>query len=511
MISTNTNAQHAMSDKLQPTVVVSLCNHDVVVNVGDEKVCLYTEAKLWLLRLFGPNNLKLKPSAVLYEAAKILSKTTIPGVFWQLRYEKMLATGRTDDSLLADLTKVSTHLFSSPTSVQAVERHEFVNALQVIEKRGIPVDGDLLQRLRSNKSLITSALCANLDATCPFSRHGKIDTILLSKFILNYCLSWPVTDAGHLKDDVDTLEEMALSVPCLQAFVPNYKLLKSLQREKLELGADNRVRCPARPFATKTGRNAPSSNAYILSLSKHYRSLIQPASGRALAVIDFCSQDIGIAAALSGDANLLEDYFAEDVYISFLVRSGQLQLGASKSSHPLERSIAKVVMLGLGYGMTSYGVARRLKITKQEANHLIEAHQKRYPTLWKWQENIIETAYSDGLISTQSGWSMYVDKTTKDSALRNWPIQAAGAEILRQAVLLCQQSGVEIIATNHDALMVESDLNSIERIAKLTSRCMADASKMLIGVALKSESSICKFPEHLYPQQRAELEQLLSI
>ena len=493
--------------------VQTICNDKQRIGLPDKiagvSFCLLTEIKL-LLNGVIPGILSLNDTKIITTAQHYWLGYSAVERFVEIQLTEA-TTGIVREAVVSrQLAKVYQDIKTCIDDESSRQRKAFNDALQVIEKRGIPLDGELLQRLRRNKNSITSALCALLDATCPFSRRGKIDTIFLSKFIKQHNLLWPVTKDGRLKIDVDTLEEMALSVPCLRAFVPNYKLLKSLMREKLELGADNRVRCPARPFATKTGRNAPSSNAYILSLSKHYRSLIQPAPGRALAVIDFCSQDIGIAAALSGDANLLEDYLAEDVYISFLVRSGRLPMGASKASHPLEREIAKVVMLGLVYGMTPYGVACRLKITEQEANHLIEAHQQRYSTLWQWQNNIIDTAPAHGLICSQSGWSMRVDKSTKKTTLKNWPIQATGADILRQAVLLCQQSGVEVIATDHDALMVESDLNSIERIAKQTSRCMADASKMVIGVALKTESSICKFPNSLYPQQRAELEQLLN-
>ena len=113
MTSTTANIPQTMADKLQPEVEVLVCGQDVVVNVGDDTLCLYTEAKLWLLSHFGPDILKLKPSAVLYEATKILSKTHTPGVFWQYRYEQMLATGRADDALLLDLPKGSIHLSSS--------------------------------------------------------------------------------------------------------------------------------------------------------------------------------------------------------------------------------------------------------------------------------------------------------------------------------------------------------------------------------------------------------------
>lgn len=511
MLPITANKQPRTPVELSPNVVVKLYGSNVDITVDGHEICIITEVKLWLLNQFGPEKIKLTPSELLHEAVIKLVKTTIPGVFWKYRYEQMLATGQADIALYADLTKLAETLVCGSSIERAVERNKFITALKMIERRGIPVDGDLLKRLRNAKNTIISALCAQLDASCPFSQQGKIDTDLLLKFINNNNLPWPVAEKGQPAKDINTLEEMALALPCLRVFIPIFKLFKAVKQEKLELGMDGRVRCPARSFATKTGRNAPSSNAYILSLSKYYRSLIQPAPGKALAVIDYCSQDIGIAAAMSGDTTLLADYFSEDIYLRFMVQAGLAPEGATKATHSFERDIGKVVMLGVAYGMKAYGVAHRLNLSQREATNLILAHQRRYPRFWAWQGHIVETAASAGLISTQSGWCMRVDDNTKESTLKNWPIQATGADILRKAVLLCQQAGVQVIATNHDALMIESDLTSIERITQQTEQCMAIASEVVIGIALKTESSICKFPDHLYPQQRAELMQLLKL
>lgn len=505
------NKQPTTPDELSPKVIVRLSGANVIVTVDGHEICIYTEAKRWLLNQFGPDKLKLVPSEMLYETAKILFKTTIPGAFWKYRYEHMLASGQADTTLLDDLNKLAETLMCGSSLERAVERQKFITASKIIEQHGIPVDGSLLQRIRSEKDNIMSALIARIDISSPFAKQGGVNKTLLLKYIKSHNVTWPKTKTGQLATDIETLEEMALVVPCLRVFITICKLLKALKQEQLELGTDNRVRCAARPFSTKTGRNAPSSNANILSLSRLYRSLIQPAPGQALAEVDFCSQDIGIAAALSGDTALLADYYADDIYLRFMIRAGLVPEDANKATHPLERNIAKVVMLGVCYGMTAYGVACRLNLSKSEANNLIIAHQQRYPTLWNWQSRIVKNAYADGLVTSQSGWMMRVDDTTKDTTLKNWPIQAAGADILRKAALLCQQAGVHVIATNHDALMIESDLTSIERITQQTEQCMAIASEMVIGVALKTESSICKFPDYLYPQQREELMQLLQL
>ena len=71
----------------------------------------------------------------------------------------------------------------------------------------------------------------------------------------------------------------------------------------------------------------------------------------ALAYVDFSSQEMGIAAALSGDAALLEAYRSGDVYLSFAKQAGLAPPDATKASHGEVRDRCKAVVLGTLYGM----------------------------------------------------------------------------------------------------------------------------------------------------------------
>ena len=104
------------------------------------------------------------------------------------------------------------------------------------------------------------------------------------------------------------------------------------------------------PFAAKTGRNQPSSNAFIFGQSVRLRGLIKPAEGMAVAYIDWSAQEIAIAAALSGDANLWQAHRSGDPYIDFAIRAG-LVPNDDQQSHRRERSL-QAALLGIGYGMT---------------------------------------------------------------------------------------------------------------------------------------------------------------
>ena len=103
--------------------------------------------------------------------------------------------------------------------------------------------------------------------------------------------------------------------------------------------------------ARGTGRNQPSTTRFIFGLPAWARSLIKPEPETALAYLDFSSQEIAIAACLSGDDALWQAYASGDPYIQFAIDAGLAPVGATKESHKAERDASKVIMLGVQYGM----------------------------------------------------------------------------------------------------------------------------------------------------------------
>ena len=75
--------------------------------------------------------------------------------------------------------------------------------------------------------------------------------------------------------------------------------LANLRLTGLQVGADGRNRCLLSPFRAVTGRNQPSNAKFIFGPARWMRGLIQPPDGWGLAYVDFASQEIAAAAALS--------------------------------------------------------------------------------------------------------------------------------------------------------------------------------------------------------------------
>jgi DNA polymerase I-like protein with 3'-5' exonuclease and polymerase domains len=81
------------------------------------------------------------------------------------------------------------------------------------------------------------------------------------------------------------------------------------------------------------------------------RGLILPEEGCGLAYIDWEQQEFGIAAALSGDANMLEAYDSGDPYLAFAKQAGAAPPNATKASHGTLREQFKACALAVQYGM----------------------------------------------------------------------------------------------------------------------------------------------------------------
>src|SRR5262249_7316713 len=115
-------------------------------------------------------------------------------------------------------------------------------------------------------------------------------------------IPWPRLESGALALDDDTFREMARTYPAEVGPIRELRYaLSQFRLNGLAVGSDGRNRTLFSAFASRTGRNQPSNARYIFGPSTWLRSLIRPDPGRALAYIDWSAQELGIAAALSGD------------------------------------------------------------------------------------------------------------------------------------------------------------------------------------------------------------------
>jgi hypothetical protein len=326
-----------------------------------------------------------------------------------------------------------------------------------------------------------------------------------AEFLIRRGIPWPCLPSGSLALDDDTFREMARAYPAEIGPIRELRhTLSQMRLQELAVGDDGRNRYLLSAFRSKTGRNQPSNSKAIFGPSAWLRSLICPAEGRAIAYADWSAQELGIAARLSNDTAMQEAYLSGDPYIYLARRAGAVPPDATKKTHPAEREQFKVVSLGVLYGLSAEGLARKLGVPACRGRELLRMHQETFRRFWAWSDQVEMTGMLTGELRTVFGWTLRAGTDANPRSLRNFPMQANGAEMLRLACCLATERGITVCAPIHDALLVEGALEEIETVVQRTQDAMREASEIILdGFALRTDAKIVRYPER-YVDERGK-------
>lgn len=261
------------------------------------------------------------------------------------------------------------------------------------------------------------------------------------------------------------------------------------------VGSDGRVRPFMGIYGAQSARSQPSATGFIPLKSAWMRSLIAPAGGRAICGIDFASQEFLLAALLSGDAEMLKAYESGDVYLAFGKAIGYIPQNGTKKTHKKERDECKAVVLGLSYDMSEYGLALDLsekfgrKVTPEEALTWINKHKSAYKRFWAWKKALQKEYRLKKFLKLSDGWYLWGDNDNFRST-GNFPVQGMGSCIMRKAVELAQDRGLDVIYTLHDAIYIESDTCDIKDNVKLLASAMDDAFRHYFKRELRKKATV---------------------
>ena len=366
---------------------------------------------------------------------------------------------------------------------QVLARGRYVATVARMECRGVPIDTRILGLMRDNWHQFKQALIEQTDKAYGVYDHGSFRTHLFEHYLKTQDIPWPRLPSGEPRLDRDTFKMMAPRYPQLAELRELRKTLAEMREIKLTVGSDGRNRTSLSPFRSKTGRNQPSTTRFIFGLPAWARSLIKPEPGTALAYLDFSSQEIVIAACLSGDEALWQVYASGDPYIQFAIDAGLAPVGATKESHKAERDACKVIMLGVQYGMSACGMGQKASLHVLEAQELLQRHKDVYRTFWKWAEQNVDAGLAGAELHTVYGWKIRAGKgrDVKENTFLNWPIQANGVEMLRLACIALEEEGIGICAPVHDAILIEAPLDEIDEHVTRATSLMQKASEWVLG------------------------------
>jgi hypothetical protein len=395
----------------------------------------------------------------------------------------------------------------------ALLRGRYMAAAAQMEWHGVPIDVPTLKRLRTRWTDIQDRLIAAVDADYGVYEDRSFRQVRFAEWLARNRIPWPRTDAGALALDRDTFREMARACPQVAPLRELRHTLGELRLNDLSVGADGRNRCLLSAFRARTGRNQPSNTRFIFGPSTWLRGLIKPPPGYALAYVDFASQEVAIAAALSGDTALMAAYESGDVYLAFAKQAGLAPESATKATHKAVRDQCKAVVLGTQYGMGEVSLAQRIGQSPAHARRLLEAHRRTYPDFWRWSDAAVDVAMLHGHISTVFGWTLHTREHANARSLRNFPCQANGAEMLRLAACLATESGLEVCAPIHDALLLVAPTDRIDHHVQRLRACMAEAGRAVLdGFEVRTDVEVVRYPQrYMDPRGQVMWQRVMGI
>jgi DNA polymerase I len=382
---------------------------------------------------------------------------------------------------------------------RALFRGQYMETIAEMEYNGIPIDTETLERLKANWLPIQEKLILNIDKDYGVYEGTTFKIFKFEHYLNNNGIAWPRTEKGALELKDGTFKDMAASYPQLQGLKDLRYILGQLRLSELPIGSDNRNRCLLSPFATKTGRNAPSTSKFIFGPAVWLRNLIKPEEGKVLVYVDYSQQEFYIAAVLSDDFEMKAAYDSGDPYLAFAKQAGAAPPEATKKTHKFIRDCFKQCVLGVQYGMGKESLALRIGKSPAYANELLHHHRRVYKNYWNWCDHVLNSSLLFKKVTTCYGWQYRVIGQEKKEmrTIKNFPSQATGAEILRVACILLSEHGIKIIAPIHDAVLIECNEEEAEETINQAQKIMSDASEIALGFGyrIKTEADVIKYPE----------------
>ena len=399
----------------------------------------------------------------------------------------------TDVVALADLLTAMEGEIDWP---RAVLRGRYMKAVSCIQMNGVPIDIETRGGLQTQWLAIQDQLIADIDIDYGVYDGRTFKVSRWEEYLVANDIPWPRLESGRLDMCDATFREMARANVGVAPIRELRSTLSGLRLEDLEVGDDGRNRCLLSPFRAKTGRNQPSNSKFIFGPAVWLRGLIRPEPGWGLAYVDWSQQEFGIAAALSGDPAMMEAYHSGDPYLAFAIQAGAVPKDASKMTHETEREQFKACVLAVQYGMGEASLAVRINQPVARARQLLELHRRTYRKFWKWSDSAVDEAVLGGRLWAGFGWQIQPRGELNDRSLRNFPMQANGAEMLRIASILLTEAGVRVCAPVHDALLIEAPLDELDQAIATTKSLMQEASRIVLdGFELGSDVKEVRYPD----------------
>ncbi len=317
------------------------------------------------------------------------------------------------------------------------------------------------------------------------------------------------TKTGY-STSVEVLEQMG-DVP-LVASILAYRQIAKIQSTYVEgllrviHGSDSKVHTRYLQTLTQTGRlssvdpNLQNIPVRIEEGRRIRKAFVPREKGWRILSADYSQIELRVLAHITGDKHLQEAFInGEDIHAATARRI--FGIGPDETVDGNIRRQAKAVNFGIVYGISDFGLAKNIGVSRKQAKQIIDTYFEQYPGVKTWSEEIIAAAREQGYVETIAHRRRYLpDIKAKNFNLRsfaertamNSPIQGSAADIIKIAMINMEKAlrdaglQAKMLLQVHDELIFEAPESELPILHELVPRVMDSAMKLDVPLIVAS-------------------------
>jgi DNA polymerase-1 len=379
-----------------------------------------------------------------------------------------------------------------------------IPVLSAMERYGVLIDAALLKK----QSRVLEKSCADLEQ----------QVFLLSGEAFNLNSPKQLQEMLYEKLGVPILQKTPTGQPStsesvLQALSADYELpqlilqyrslskLKSTYTDRLPEQIHpktGRIHTSYHQAVTSTGRLS-SSDPNLQNIpvrtpeGRQIRAAFIAPPGFVILAADYSQIELRIMAHLSQDAGLMRA-FQQGLDIH-KATAGEIFHVPLEEVTPEQRRHAKTINFGLIYGMSAFGLAKQLEVSRQTAQEYIDHYFHRYPGVKTFMDKVRQEAFDQGFVETLLGRQLYLpDIRARNMALRkaaertaiNAPMQGTAADLIKKAMIALHaystqhSDDIRMIMQVHDELVFEVKEAFVPKATQAIHKHMVEALSLSV-------------------------------
>lgn len=401
---------------------------------------------------------------------------------------------------------------ASVTSLYDTMEEPLLKVLSKMERNGVKVDlgslKDFTEHLRQ-EMLEREARIREMagEPSLNISSPKQIGAILFEKLRLSD--KPKKNNNGTYSTDESTLLDLADKHPIIDEIL-EYRAVRKLLSTYIEPfpgyiePSDGKIHTTFNQALTATGRLS-SSNPNLQNIpirsdrGREIRKAFVPSTPEGLILsADYSQIELRIMAHLSCDQHLISA-FKQGVDIHAATAEKIFGIPHEQVTSD-QRRIAKTANFGIMYGISAFGLAQRLRISRKEAQKIIDDYFSGFPSILSFIEDTKAAARETGYVETIFGRRRYIpDINSKNGTMRalaernavNAPIQGTSADIIKMAMIEVDKSMTEagmksrMVLQIHDELVFDAVPDEIEELRRIVIDRMENVVKLSVPLTVE--------------------------